>query len=64
LNGEVQRLRNEIDRLKLAHDAAVDKTHALKLQLDEQFLVNTSNPSVTAVSMMIYYELINCMFNS
>lgn len=54
MNGEIQRLRGEIDRLKLAHDAVINETHALKLQLDERTLVNANNPSVTAVSIIIY----------
>ncbi|CAF1268676.1 unnamed protein product, partial [Rotaria sordida] len=47
LNGELQRLRSEIDRLRIAHDAAVDETRALKLQLEEQSLIISNIPSIT-----------------
>ncbi len=49
LNGELQRLRTEIDRLQSAHNTVVNDNHALKLQLDERNLVNANSSSTTAV---------------
>jgi len=60
LNDEIPRLHDEIDRLKLAYNAAVDETQALKIQLEERSLVTANNPSITAVSIIIYYRLIAC----
>jgi chromosome segregation ATPase len=48
LNGELQRLRTEIDRLQSAHNTVVNDNHALKLQLDERNLVNANSSSTTA----------------
>jgi DNA repair exonuclease SbcCD ATPase subunit len=47
-NAEMQRLHAEIDRLQMAHDAAATEARALKLQLDERFLVAVNSPSVVA----------------
>jgi len=60
LNDEIPRLHGEIDRLKLAYNAAVDETQTLKIQLEERALVTANNPSITAVSIIIYYRLIAC----
>jgi hypothetical protein len=60
LNGEIQHLRTEIDRLQSAHDTAVNEIRALKLQLDEQHLINSNNSSNTAVCRFAYFELIAC----
>ncbi len=53
-------MNGEIDRLKLAYNAAVDETQTLKIQLEERALVTANNPSITAVSIIIYYRLIAC----
>jgi len=60
LNGEIQHLRTEIDRLQSAHDTAVNEIRALKLQLDEQHLINSNSSSNTAVCRFAYFELIAC----
>ncbi|CAF3904570.1 unnamed protein product [Rotaria magnacalcarata] len=46
LNGELQRLRNEIQRLQSAYDNSVSEISALKLQLDDRFLLAANTPSV------------------
>jgi len=48
LHGELQRLRNDIQHLQIAHDSSVSEARALKLQLDERFLVAAKTPSVVA----------------
>jgi hypothetical protein len=45
----MKRLRTEIERLQSANDASTNETRALKLQLDERFLVGANSPSVIAV---------------
>jgi len=54
LNGELERLRTEIDRLQSAHDTAVSDNRALKLQLDERHLINTNSSLSTAVCRYIF----------
>ncbi|CAF0896295.1 unnamed protein product [Rotaria sordida] len=46
LNDELQRLRNEIQRLQSAYDTTVNEVSALKLQLDDRFLVAANTPPV------------------
>ncbi|CAF3462757.1 unnamed protein product [Rotaria socialis] len=46
LTGELQRLRNEIQRLQSAYDNSVSEISALKLQLDDRFLLAANTPSV------------------
>lgn len=47
--GENERLRDEITRLQSAHDTTVKENRALKVQLNEQHLVDVHSPSTTAV---------------
>ena len=61
MNGEIQRLRTEIDRLQSAHDTAVNDVRALKIQLDERYLVTANSPSITTVCRFSYFELIACL---
>lgn len=58
MNGEIQRLRTEIDRLQSAHDTAANNVRALKIQLDERHLVTANSPSNTTVCRFSYFELI------
>ncbi|CAF4252289.1 unnamed protein product [Rotaria sp. Silwood2] len=46
LNDELQRLRNEIERLQSVYDTTVNEVSALKLQLDDRFLVTANTPPV------------------
>ncbi|CAF3422234.1 unnamed protein product [Rotaria sp. Silwood1] len=55
LNDELQRLRNEIQRLQSAHDATISEVSALKLQLDDRFLV-AAHPSPVDVDQS--FELV------
>ncbi|CAM4764507.1 unnamed protein product [Rotaria magnacalcarata] len=48
LNSEIQRLRNEINRLQSAHDTAVDESRLLKIQLEEQNLIIANSSPTTA----------------
>jgi hypothetical protein len=48
LNGELQRLQQEIQLLQSARDASVSEARALKIQLDERFLVAANTPSIVA----------------
>ncbi len=48
LNGELQRLQQEIQLLQSARDASVSEARALKIQLDERFLVTANTPSIVA----------------
>jgi hypothetical protein len=50
LNSEVKRLQTEIYHLQSAHETAVNDNRALKFQLDEQQLVNTTSPSNITVA--------------
>lgn len=50
LTGELQHLRSEIERVQSAHDASTHEARALKVQLDERFLVAANTPPVVAVS--------------
>jgi len=49
LNGELKRLRNEIQHLQSVHDASVSEVRALKFQLDDKFLTAANSPPVIAV---------------
>ena len=65
LNGELHRLRSEIERVQSAHDASTHEARALKVQLDERFLVAANTPPVVAVSssgrLTLTLPRIDCM---
>lgn len=48
LNEELKRVRSEMERLQTAHDTLSNEARALKIQLDERFLVATNTPPVVA----------------
>ncbi|CAF5192021.1 unnamed protein product, partial [Rotaria magnacalcarata] len=53
LNSEIQRLRNEINRLQSAHDTAVDESRLLKIQLEEQNLIIANSSPTTAILLLV-----------
>lgn len=48
LNEELKRTRSEIERIQTAHDTLLNEVQALKVQLEERFLVTTNTPPVVA----------------
>lgn len=46
LNEELKRTRSEIERVQTAHDTLLNEVQALKVQLEERFLVTTNTPPV------------------
>jgi predicted nucleic acid-binding Zn-ribbon protein len=50
LKSELQRIRTEIERVQFAYDSSVNEVRALKVQIDERFLVAANTPPVVAVS--------------
>lgn len=55
LNGELQRLRNEIQRLQSAYDESVSEISALKIQIDDRFLVAANTPPVDSVRKKFHF---------
>jgi hypothetical protein len=53
LNNEIQRLRDEINRVKLDHETAIDEIRTLKIQLDERMLLANHSPLNVAVSFLV-----------
>lgn len=64
LTGELERLRHEIQHLQSIHNSSVSEARALKLQLDERFLVAANSPSIVAAVSKYLLILIDlpCMF--
>ena len=54
LTGELNRLRTELERVQTAYETSLSEIRALKVQLDERFLVAANTPPVATVNLILF----------